>query len=225
MDRGLPQTVGLAALTALLTVFVARVDGAPVVREAAGRIAADSGALRDSSASSVSIRWLTDANILALLGTMTGRQIAASQIEAASARSDTIRALATAIAKDYADMQHSTDSLAGALRLSPVAPALNDQVYTDFQTPIDSVLLGKTGADLDRAYMNQQLASDKLMSSYLDQLGGIVTAPELQAWIESMDGRVASQVSRIQSQQVAIAVADSIVADSLAKRAAARKRR
>src|ERR1700759_2777108 len=110
MDRGLPQTIGLAALTALLTMFVARVDGAPVVREAAGRIAADTGAPRDSS---VTIRWLTDANALSLGGVMSGRHIAAAQIEAASAHSDSVRALATSLAKEYADLQRSADSLSG----------------------------------------------------------------------------------------------------------------
>src|ERR1700755_2104966 len=98
MDRGFPQTIGLAALTALLTVFVARVDGAPVVREAAGRLAAGRAAARGLR-TSVSIRWLSDANVFALLSTMNGRQIAASQIEASSARSDSVRAIATSLVK------------------------------------------------------------------------------------------------------------------------------
>jgi hypothetical protein len=221
MDRGLPQTIGLAALTALLTVFVARVDGAPVVREAAGRIAADSAGSGDSS---VAIKWLSDANVLALIATMNGRQIAASNIEAASAHSDTVRALATSVAKEYADLQRSADSLAGTLRVAPIAPALNAQIYAEFQTQIDS-MLGKGGAQLDRAYMAEQLASNKLMGGYLEQLSGAAQAPELHTWIESADARVAAQSTRIQSQQRALAVGDSIVADSLARRASARRKR
>lgn len=221
MDRGLPQTIGLAALTALLTVFVARVDGAPVVREAAGQIAADSAGAHDSS---VTIRWLNDANVLALVGTMNGRQIAASQIEAASAHSDTLRALATSLAKEHADLQRSADSLGGMLRIAAVPSSLNAQIYTEFQTQIDS-MTGKAGAELDRAYLNEQLASHKLMASYLEQLDGVAEAPELRTWIESADGRVASQITRIQGQQRALVVADSVVADSLAKRAAARRKR
>lgn len=224
MDRGLPQTIGLAALTALLTVFVARVDGAPVVREAAGRIAADSMGSRDSSASDITIKWLNDANVLAVIATMNGRQVAASQIEAAGARSDSVRALAMSLAKEYTDMQRSADSLAATLRIVPVAPALNAQVHTEFQTQIDS-LMGKGGAELDRAYLNEQVSSHKLMASYLEQLSGAAQAPELHAWIESADGRVTSQITRIQGQQRALFVADSVVADSLAKRAAARRKR
>jgi predicted outer membrane protein len=222
MDRRLPQTIGLAVLTALLTMFVAQVDGAPVVREAAGRIAADSAGARDSS---VTIKWLNDANVLSLVGLMTGRQIAASQIEAAGARSDTVRALAMSLAKEYADVQRSADSLGGMLHVAPVPSALNPQVYAEFQTQIDSIMMGKGGTELDRAYLNEQLASHKLMGSYLDQLSGVAQAPELQAWIESADGRVASQITRIEGQQRALVVADSIVADSLAKRAAARRKR
>jgi hypothetical protein len=221
MDRGLPQTIGLAVLTALLTVFVARVDGAPVVREAAGQIAADSVGPRDSS---VTIRWLNDANVLALVGTMNGRQIAASQIEAASAHSDTVRALATSLAKEYGDLQRSADSLGGMLHIAPAASALNAQVNAEFQAQIDS-MMGKSGGALDRAYLSEQLASHKLMAGYLDQLDGVAEAPELRTWIESANGRVASQVTRIQGQQQALVVADSVVADSLAKRAAARRKR
>lgn len=221
MDRGLPQTVGLAALTALLTVFVARIDGAAAVREAGGQIAADSAVARDSS---VTIKWLNDANVLALVRTMNGRQIAASQIEAASAHSDTVLALATSLAREHADLQRSADSLAGALGIAPIAPALNSQVYAEFQTQIDS-MLGRGGAALDRAYLNQQLSSHKLMGSYLEQLTGTAQTPELRAWMESATGRVASHVARIQGQQRALVVADSIVADSLAKRAAARRKR
>ena len=221
MDRRLPQTIGLAALTALLTIFVAQVDGAPVVREAAGRIAADSGA-RDSA---VTIKWLNDANVLALVGVMNGRQIAASQIEAAGAHSDSVRALAVSLAKEYAESQRSADSLAGMLHIAAVPSALNSQVYAEFQKQIDSTMMGKGGAELDRAYLDEQVASHKLMGSYLDQLSGVAQAPELQAWIGAADGRVASQITRIQGRQRALVVADSVVADSLARRAAARRKR
>ncbi|HEY4304243.1 MAG TPA: DUF4142 domain-containing protein [Gemmatimonadaceae bacterium] len=223
MDRGLPQTIGLGVLTALLTVFVARVDGAPVVREAAGRIAADSVASRDTTAS-VSIRWLSDANVLALVSTMNGRQVAASQIEAAGARSDTMRALATSFGKEYADMQHSADSLAGVLRIAAVAPALNAHVYAEFQMQVDS-MMGKGGSQLDRAYLNEQLSSGRLMADYLDQLSGATDTPELRTWLDAVNARVAAHTTRIQTQQRALVIADSVVADSLAKRAAARRQR
>ena len=221
MDRGLPQTIGLAVLTAVLTVFVARLDGAAAQREAGGRIAADTGAAPDSG---VKVKWLHDANVLALVGTMNGRQIAASQIEAASARSDTVRALATSLAKEHADLQHSADSLAGALGIAPVAPALSSQIYAEFQTQIDS-MLGQGGAALDKAYLTEAVASHKLMAGYLDQLAGLTELPELQAWMQSASDRVSGQVTRIESQQRALFVADSVVADSLAKRAAARRKR
>ena len=222
MDRGLPQTIGLAALTALLTMFVAQVDGAPVVKEAAGQIAADTTAARDST---VTIRWLNDANVLALVGAMNGRQIAASQIEAASAHSDSVHALAISLFKEYGDLQRSLDSVGGMLHVTAVPSALNAKVYAEFQAQIDSMMMGKGGKELDRAYLDEQLASHKLMGSYLGQLTGVAQAPELQAWIGSADGRVASQITRIQGQQRALVVSDSIVADSLAKRAAARRKR
>jgi predicted outer membrane protein len=221
MDRGLPQTIGLTALTALLTVFVARLDGAPAQREEGGRIAADSGAARNAG---VTIDWLSDANALALVATMNARQIAASQMEASNARSETVLGLATSLVKEHADLQRSADSLAGGLGLAAVAPALNEQIAAQFQAPIDS-MTGRGGASLDRAYLDGQVASHKLMGSYLDQLSVVVDAPELRAWMESARGRVASQLTRIEGQQRALFVADSVAADSVAKRAAARRKR
>jgi putative membrane protein len=211
----------LAVLTALLTTFVARLNGAAPAREAAGEIDGHGAAARDSA---VTIRWLNDANVLALVATMNGRQIEASQIEASSAHSDAVLALATSLVRDHQDLQHSADSLASVLGIVPVAPALNRQVYAEFQAQIDS-MLGRGGAALDRAYLNQEVAGHKLMGDYLGQLMGVVQTPELRAWMESANGRVASQLTRIQGQQRALVVADSIVADSLAKRAAARRKR
>lgn len=222
MDRTLPQTIGLAVLAALLTVFVAQVDGAPVEREAGGTIAGDS--LSRLADSTVDVKWLSDANVVALIGTMNGRQIAAADIMLASYHSDTVRALATSLAREHSDLQHSLDSLASTLNIVPASPALTAEVTAEFQAQIDS-MLGNRGMALDRAYVQQQTLSHKLMASYLEQLGGAAQQPALREWIESAGGRVDGQLANIQGQQRAMVVADSIVADSLAKRAASRRKR
>lgn len=222
MDRTLAQTIGLAALTAMLTVFVAQVDGAPVEREAAGTVAADSAATRADS--SVTVRWLSDANILALVGTMNAREISAANVLLGAWHSDTVRALATSLVREHSDLQHAADSLAALLHIAPVAPALTVQVNAAFQSQIDS-LLGNRGMAFDRAFVQQQVASHQLMADYLTQLGGAASAPELRDWVQSANGRVSDQLTRIRAQQHGLVVADSIVADSLAKRAAARRKR
>jgi predicted outer membrane protein len=223
MDRSLAQAIGLAVLTALLTAFVARVHGTgPATRELAGRVASDSVA--SASDSTITVKWLNDANVLALFGTMNARQTAAAEIMLSSWHSDTVRALATSLARAHSELQRSADSLASTLGIMPVAPALTPRVNAEFQAQIDSMLAHR-GIALDRAYVATQLESHELMASYLAQLRAEADAPEIEDWLDSAKDRVVEQVKEIRTQQRALAVADSIVADSLARRAAARRTR
>jgi putative membrane protein len=155
---------------------------------------------------------------------MNGRQIAAANVLLGAWHSDTVRALATSLVHEHSELQHSADSLAAMLHIVPVAPALTGQVTAAFQAQIDS-MLGNRGMAFDRAYVQEQIASHELMADYLNQLTGAVDAPEVRDWIASANGRVGAQLTRIRAQQRASVVADSVVADSLAKRAAARRKR
>ena len=222
MDRALAQTIGLAGLTALLAAFVARVDGAPVIREAAGTVAADSTSAHKDSA--VTVRWLGDANVLSLFKTMNGRQLAAQQIMLSSWHSDTVRALATSLLQAHTAMQRAVDSLAGTLGIVPAPPALTQQITAEFQAQIDSMLQSR-GMALDRAFLQEQIDSHALMADYLEQLAAAAQMPEVRDWLGGVNDQVGAQVTQIRTQQRAWAVADSIVADSLAKRAAARRGR
>src|ERR1041384_6576264 len=154
MDSSLTKTFGLAAITAVIATFAARADGpmSGEAGEAAGTIAADSadktgGAAVAPRDSSVTPKWLNDANVLALIGTMNARQIAAADIELSSWHSDTVRALWASMARERAEMQHSVDSAAAALRVVPVPPAMAAQVTSAFQAQMDSTL-GHRGASL-----------------------------------------------------------------------------
>ena len=222
MDSSLAKTFGLAALTAVMTVFVAQVDGGATMGQAGGTLATDSAALRRDSA--VTLRWISDGNVLAIVSAINGRQIAAANIELSRWHSDTVRALAASLAHDHSELQHSLDSLATALKLVPVPSALSAEVVATFQAQVDS--LGEyRGVALDRAFVAQQVASHNLMAQHLTELGAVTTSPELQAWLESASARVASQVSSLTGQQRAFVVADSVKADSLARRADSLARR
>jgi len=215
MDSGLTKTIGLAACTVLITVFVARASGAPV-QEAAGTLAADSTALqRDST---VTPRWIDDAGILALLGVMNGREMAASNMELSGWHSDSVRAFAETMIRDHAALQRSTDSVASLLKIAPVAPALAAQVADAFQAQIDSMLTGRGGGALDRAYVAHQIASHTMMATYVDQLSAATESPELQAWLDVVGGRVDAQLTRAKAMQTRLAARDSVVSDSLARR-------
>jgi predicted outer membrane protein len=197
-------------------------DTAPArVDSAAGEVTSD------SSADPVPGKWLTDANVFSLLGTMDARQIAAADAELQSWRSDSVRAFAASVARQYAELQHSVDSLAERIHVVPVAPALTDQVAARMQSQIDSMKQAHGGA-LDRAFLTQQVAGQGLVADYMSQLSDVAEHPELQALLASASMSVGSQLTHARALQAAFSSADSSAsaasADSAAKRAARRKR-
>jgi putative membrane protein len=219
MDRSAMRTIGLAAVTALITFFVARAD-AGAANEASGTVATDTAA-RDSQ---VTVHWLNDANILAIYALMNQRQIAAASAELQAWRSDTVRALASTIAQEHSALQHSADSLTAALRIAPIPPAVSDSIAASLQSSVDS-LGAVRGGSLDRAFVQQQVIAQQRISSYLQQLSTLAARPEVQAQLDAASARVSAELARTRSVQASFAIADSLVADSLAKRAARRNRK
>ena len=172
-------------------------------------------------------RWLTDANVLSMLTTMTGKQIAGADVELQAWHSDTVRAFAASVARDQAAVQHSVDSLASRLRMTPVAPALAETLNTELDAALDA-LKQVRGTSLDRAFVSEQITTDSLLSDYAEQLAAVAERPEVQALSTSVASQTASQLIRARSLLARFALADSLAAaasaDSAAKRAARRKR-
>jgi predicted outer membrane protein len=198
-------------------VAVASTDSTTVAVDSAG-----GEVVNDSAAAPVAGRWLTDANVLSLLGTMNSRQIAAADAELQSWKSDSVRAFASSVAAGNAELQHSVDSLAGRMNIAPIAPALAEQVNATMQARIDSMKVNR-GASLDRAFVAQQVAAQAMMADYVSQLSGVAQRPELQALLASASTRIGSQLARARALQRSFGAADSssaLAADSAAKRAA-----
>lgn len=226
IDSALTKTIGLAVLTAVLATFVALANGGAAPSEAAGVVAMGDSAHVDSTQrdSSVTVHWLSDANILSLLGAIDARQTALADAELQAWHSDTVRAFATAVAHNAADMQHTADSLATQVRLAPVAPAIQDPIVAQIQPHIDTVTMNH-GPQMDRVFLQQTVAVQQLVNDDLTQMSGVATRPEIQALLASAQDRAASQLARAKQIQGMFVVADSITADSLARRAAARNKR
>lgn len=165
-------------------------------------------------------KWITDANVLSMLTTMNAKQLAAEKLELSAWHSDAARAFASAMAAEHAELQHSVDSVAQAIGIEPIAPALSQSISATMQTQIDS-LYGVYGGALDRAFLRQQAQGHAVMADYVTKLAGVAEHPELQALLASAAKTVTAQLSRAQSLQAAFATADSTAhADSLARRAA-----
>ncbi|HEX4682978.1 MAG TPA: DUF4142 domain-containing protein [Gemmatimonadaceae bacterium] len=221
MDSGFTKTIGLAILTAVLATFVAMADTGAAPAEAAGSVALSDSAQRDSTAT---VRWLSDANIISLLGDVDARQVALANAELQAWHSDTVRAYATGVARIHTDLQHSVDSVAAKLRLAAVVPAVQDSLTAALQPAIDTVN-GSHGPQMDRVFVRQAIGADQYLADYLSQLGTMTPTPEVQALVDNAQARVASELTRAKQLSAMFVVGDSIAADSLARRAAARRGR
>jgi putative membrane protein len=179
--------------------------------EFAGEVATDSSVTRPT------VRWLTDANVLSLLNVMNAKQIAAADVELESWHLDNVRAFASTMAREHAELQHSIDSLAERIHLAPITPALAQSISAKMQAQIDS-LRWSSSRSLDRAFVKQQVASHELMANYVADLIGVAEKPELRAFLTSTGDRVGSQRARAQALLTSLVTADSIAAaDSAAK--------
>jgi predicted outer membrane protein len=185
--------------------------------EAAGDVATDSTRPRDN------IKWLNDANVIAMLTTMNQRQIAAAEAELSTWHVDTVRAFAISMEHDHTGMQHSIDSLIESAHIAPVAPALAGSIRGQMQAQVDSIYQ-HGGRGFDRAYVMQAVAGHQLMAQYLNQLSAVADAPAVSTLIGSMTTTVQSQIARANAMRALFAAADSATADSV-QRAAERRSR
>jgi predicted outer membrane protein len=186
--------------------------------EAAGDVAVHVNP--DTASAKPHVRWLSDANLLSLLGVMNSRQIAAADVELEGWHVDSVRAFAAGVAREHAELQHSADSLSERLHLMPVAPALAQPVSATLQARTDTVRRAE-GRALDRVFMRQQVASYQFMTDYLGQLGAVAENPDVQALLSTARDGAATQLNHARALQVRLAVSDSVAAaDSAAKLAA-----
>ena len=202
--RSFLLVVTAAAAAGAVAVACAR-DEKPVERQPRTVVVRDTSVARVDTAAGdvvgtwpdgpVRERWITDANVLALFGAMNGRQIAAADIELEDWHNDAARAFAASIAREHADLQHSADSLAARLHITPIAPALAKPWISVMQSQIDSMRRGRT-MTLDRAFVHQQVASHELMLDYLQQLAPAAQSSDLQTMLNDAAKRVASQLDR-----------------------------
>jgi len=202
----------------------ASVANAASTTSAGATLESGSGGAASANATTVTPKWITDANILSLLGQMSAKQVAAASTELQAWSSDTVRAFAAAVAREHADLQHSIDSLAGHLRMTPVAPALAPSIDSSLQAPMDSVA-GLRGKALDRAFVRAQIARTQMMANYIDQFSAVAERPELQDLLTVAGTRVGTELGRARTIQAMFTVADSVAADSAAKVAVRPKRR
>ena len=162
----------------------------------------------DSSGARPAVRWLTDANVLSLLSVMNYKQIAAADVELESWHLDNVRAFASTMAREHAELQHSIDSLAERIDIAPITPALAQTISAKLQRQIDS-LRRSSSRSLDRAYLKQQVASHELMASYVADLTGVAERREVRALLHGALATGGDAVCRAQNYSQRLDIDDA----------------
>jgi predicted outer membrane protein len=180
----------------------------PKTAQAAGDVARDSAGPRDN------IKWLNDAHVLAIVTTMNQRQLAAADAELSTWHVDTVRAFAASMYREHTALQHSIDSLAEAVHIAPVLPALGTTIRGQMQAQIDTIYQ-HGGRGFDRAYVMQAVGGHQLMAQYLSQLSAVSDAPAVATLLGSLTTAVQSQIARANAMRGLFAIADSVTADSV----------
>ncbi|HTE46494.1 MAG TPA: DUF4142 domain-containing protein [Gemmatimonadaceae bacterium] len=201
-------------------------SAAVVVRDTTHRqrdTAESPGEILDDSVVRPAGRWVTDGNVLALLGIMNARTIAAADLELEGWHSEPTRAFAAMIAREHAELQHSADSLSERVHIAPVVPALGQSISTTMRGELDSMTQFRK-TSLDRAFVRQQIESHEVMLEYAERLMAVAERPEVRAVAASMAGRLATHLQRARSLRAAVDAADSGASADSAVRRLVRKR-
>jgi hypothetical protein len=182
--------------------------------EAAGEVVVDS-----SSRPAVE-KWISDPNVISLLSLMNARLIAAANVELENWHLENVREFAMLMARDHLALQRSIDSLIERVNIAPIRPALAGPIGAHFQAQLDSMLRrgsGPRGA-LDRAFVDQQVASHALMADYITQLAAVAENPALRDLLSIAARQVAADLRQARAMQTRMAATDSLAADSVARR-------
>jgi len=100
---------------------------------------------------------LSDGQIVAIYDQVNSFDIEAALLAAARAESPSVRALAATVAKDHIGVRNAASALARKAGMAPVLPPDRFAAALDHEALMED-LVGRSGADFDRAYISHELA-------------------------------------------------------------------
>jgi predicted outer membrane protein len=185
-------------------------DGKRIVQRPAGASRQSSGEVMLAGDSAPPrVRWIGDENILALSNLMNSRIRAAANYELQLWGSDTTRALAAEMSRQHADIRYTLDSIATALNMAPVLPALAADVDSATRRHVEALTAVEGGRPLDRAYVKTQIASHELMLDYLAKFSAAAQRDELRRVIDSINAKLKVHLAQGRALRAQFANADS----------------
>jgi hypothetical protein len=134
-------------------------------RQAGGEVAAP----LDKDSATVAVKWMGDDNIIALARLLNVRVKAAADYELQQWGSDTTRALAEQMAREHAVIRYTIDSLAEALKMTPMLPALGAEIDSVTRQQLTMLYVPVDGRSTGRMW-KEQIASHEYMHRLFDEV-------------------------------------------------------
>ena len=171
-----------------------------VAQQAGGDVALDSAP---------EIDWLTDSNVVALVGVVTTPILDAARLELQNWVNDTVQRSARRVLADLKAIQWTVDSAAGAAGIPSQRPALADVLEPRYRARLDAIA-GLYGKPLERRWVETTVQSLQDLSNDLESFAAATRSPELRGAL-SLHAlpRVRVQLAEVRALQRTLTVADS----------------
>ena len=152
----------------------------------------------DSAAGTTMGAAMTEANVFAALAASNAAEIEHSKVAVDKATNADVKAFAQMMIDEHTAMSKQGDELAVRLNVTPapndVANELRDESTKDVND-----LTAKTGADLDKEYIDEQIDMHQETLDLLDRMDDNVTNADLKALIEQAKPKVQQHLDRAKS--------------------------
>ena len=191
---------------------------ASVNRQAGGEVVL----VLDRDSEPVVVKWMGDDNIIALARLLNVRVKAAADYELQQWGSDTTRAFAAEMAREHSAIRYTIDSIAATLGVTPVLPALSAEIDSVTRRHLE-MLYVPGGRPLDRAYVNEQIASHEYMLDYLTKFAAAVERPELRTVMDTISAKLKTHLASGRALKAQYVKADSLKAAADSARRARRR--
>lgn len=202
----------------------ARRAGTPAATARTTRVATAGGEVVATPPDAPIVRnWLSDENVVSLARLLNTKQFAAARVELDRWHTDSVATFAEQMAREHVAMQRALDSLATALKLVPISPALAESVGAAAQAQINA-LAGLRSSALESGFLEQQVTSHEGMIDFTRQLAAAADRPELNALLMAHASRLQVHLSAAKALRRAVALSDSTrIADSTSTADSTRK--
>ena len=188
-SRTLPALIGLA-----FVVVACDRQKADLADTTTGSAVAPGAAIAPADTGS-NLTTMSDANLVSILSSASAAEVEYSQVGVERATNAQVKEFARMMVRDHGQMRDSIDALAQRLGVTPAAPERATEMGTEARQDLED-LRGKSGADFDKEFMEEQVDMHEDMLNLLEDLDDDSNTPDILRAIEGAKATVRAHLDR-----------------------------